>query len=72
MKLYDIPEDSKIILSEDQTCSDGSKYIIFRHIDGMYSYCETEKGGVIHLSAAAPMVKVEGGYMIGEEKKDEK
>lgn len=67
MRLYDIPEDSKIILSKEQTCSDGSSYIIFRHIDGMYSYCETEKGGIIHISAGAPMKKVEGGYMISEE-----
>ena len=72
MKLYDIPEDSKIFLSKEQTCSNGSTYIIFRHIDGMYSYCDTEKGGVIHISAGAPMKAVEDGYMIAEETDNEK
>jgi hypothetical protein len=70
MRLFDIPEDSKIILTKEQTCSDGSTYIIFRHIDGMYSYCDTEKGGVIHLSASAPMKQVDGGYAIAEEENE--
>lgn len=48
-------------------CSDGSKYITVDHLDGMYSYCETEKGGVVHLSISAPL-KVKGdGYEIAEE-----
>jgi hypothetical protein len=45
MKLIDIPQNSKVICQ----CSDGSNYLIFKHIDGMYSYCLTEKGGVAHL-----------------------
>lgn len=64
MKLYEIPKDSKIILNKDQECSDGSKYIIFHHLDGMYSYCKTEKGGIIHLHCGAELKKVKDGYKL--------
>lgn len=57
MKLYDLPRGAKII---DCECTDGSKYIIFEHVDGMYSYCTTEKGAIIHLAAMCPMRKVRG------------
>lgn len=59
MKLYEIPRESKII---DDTISDGSSFIIFHHIDGMFSYCTTEKGGVIHLSVNTPLKKVDDHY----------
>lgn len=56
MKLYEIPEKSKIRLqiggqfieTKTQTCT-------FHHIDGIYSYIETEEGQVVHLSAAVPL-----------------
>jgi hypothetical protein len=60
MKLYEISRGSKIY----NKCSDGSKWFIFDHIDGMYSYCVTEKGGVVHLSAVAPLKKFKDGYKI--------
>jgi hypothetical protein len=60
MKLYDIPEKSKIYCE----VSDGSKYIIFDHPDGMYSYCVTEKGEIIHLSMVTPLKKYKDGYKI--------
>lgn len=63
MKLYNLERDKGIKIFND-TISDGSDYIIFGHCDGMYSYCTTEKGGVIHLSASTPLEKVEGGYKI--------
>lgn len=59
MKLWDIPRESKIVADG---ISDGSTYIMFHHIDGMYSYCTTEKGGVIHLSAATPLKQVGDHY----------
>lgn len=43
-------------------CSDGSTYILFHHIDGMYSYCKTENGGTVHPQAVSKIKPVEGGY----------
>ncbi len=63
MKLYDIPKNSKIMCE----CSDGSTYIIFDHLDGMYSYSTTEKGGLIHLSGATPLKKVDDHYELSNE-----
>jgi len=60
MKLYEIPRGSKIMCE----CSDGSEYIIFDHIDGMYSYCTTEKGEVCHLGASEELVKEKDFYKL--------
>jgi len=60
MELQDIPEKSKIYTE----VSDGSSYIIFHHLDGMYSYCETEKGGYINLKFNTPLEKYKDGYKI--------
>lgn len=57
-KLYDIPQGSKIYVES----SDGSTYITFHHLDGMYSYCTTEKGAVVHLGATCPLEKHRDGY----------
>lgn len=62
MKLYDIPKKSKIYCK----LSDGSKYFTFDHIDGMYSYCESEKGNVLHLSVSTPLKEYKDGYEIEE------
>lgn len=59
-KLYQIPEQSKIKCD----CSDGSKYIIFHHIDGMYSFCKTAKGNPVHLKAWADLQKIGNYYII--------
>lgn len=59
LRLYDIPRGSKIKCD----CSDGSTYITFNKLDGMYSHCTTEKGGTTHLRASAPLKK-EGDYYI--------
>ena len=58
MKAYDLPNGSKVL----EECSDGSKYFIFNHPDGMYSHCTTEKGETVHLGLNEEMEKVEGGY----------
>lgn len=54
IKLYDIPRNSRI----DCELDDGSTYLTFDHLDGMYSYCTTEKGGVMHLRGGAPLEKI--------------
>ena len=55
MKLYEIPKLSKIVVP----LSDGSLFLIFHKIDGAYSYCVTENGSVIHLSANTELEKIE-------------
>ena len=62
VKLYDLPKGTKIY----EELSDGSTYFIFDHIDGMYSYNKTEKGGIIHIKAFAELVKHEDGYKLVE------
>lgn len=44
MKLYDVPQNTDIILP------DGTE-LRFHHIDGMYSYCTDVEGNVVHLAA---------------------
>lgn len=62
IRLLDLPERAGVKIFAN--LSDGSSYLIFDHLDGMYSYCTTEKGGVIHLAGATPLKKVQGGYEI--------
>jgi hypothetical protein len=64
MKLNEIEKGSKIY----EECNDDSKYIIFNHLDGMYSHCTTEKGETVHLSRFTPLKEFEDGYKIDEEK----
>lgn len=60
MKLYEIPRQSKIY----EEVSDGSSYFTYDHEDGMYSYCVSEKGAVVHLYIGTPMVEYKDGYKI--------
>ena len=60
IKLYKIPRNSKIYIK----CSDGSSYLIFNRVVGMYSYCTTEKSNTIHLSVNTPLEEYEDGYRI--------
>lgn len=66
IKLYNAPRNTKIYC----TCSDGSNYLIFKHIDGMFSFCETEKGGIIHLGATSELEPFEDGYKLVEDKEN--
>lgn len=59
-KLHELKNGAKIFCET----SDGSEYIIFDHVDGLYSYCTTEQGGVALLSAVACLQAVEGGYKL--------
>ena len=60
MKLYEIPKKSKIYCE----CEDKSNFIIFEHLDGFYSYCKTEKGGIVHLGACQELVKFNDGFKL--------
>lgn len=62
--LHELPRSTKGIKIFAADISDGSKYILFYHTDGMYSYCKTELGNVIHLSAMTPLKKNKEGYEI--------
>jgi len=64
IKLLDVPKDSKIMCE----CSDGSNNLIFRHIDGMYSFCVTEKGNVVHLYCMTELsLQPDGLYKIEDD-----
>ncbi len=43
VKLYDVPRNTRVRV-------DG-EVVNFHHIDGMYSYCTTNSGDVVHLAA---------------------
>lgn len=60
MKLHDIELPAKVYCE----VSDGSTYVIVDHLDGMYSYGNTEKGGTMHLSQMIPLKKRDDGYEI--------
>ena len=59
MKLYDVPRNSRIKIIGDKKVPPGAPELIegqelnFRNIDGMYSYCTTDDGDVVHLVAWA-------------------
>lgn len=72
MYLYELPRDDEIGTKIYCNLSDGSSYLMFHHTDGAYSYCKSEKGGIVHLSAMAPIVPFEDGYRIKEEKSEDK
>jgi hypothetical protein len=59
MKLYEVPTNSRIKIIGDIKVPPGAPELIqgqelnFRSIDGMYSYCTTDNGEVVHLVAWA-------------------
>lgn len=67
MKLWGIPKNSKIYCK----VNDGSSYVIFHHIDGMYSFCKSEKGKICHLSASTPLIPKKDGYKIQNGKEED-
>lgn len=61
MKLYNLPqkEDTKIYCA----VNDGSTYIVFDHMDGLYGFAVSEKGSVVHPHANAEVEPFEDGYV---------
>jgi hypothetical protein len=51
MKLYDVPRKSRIKVEGLTVNGTLTEEINFYHIDGMYSYCTTDEGNIIHLPA---------------------
>lgn len=58
-KLYELPRDRGLRIKAETTNGEGKKvgdFIIFHHLDGMYSYCTIEgTNDVVHLSASTPL-----------------
>lgn len=57
MKLYEAPRNNRIkIIGDVKVPTSSSQLIVsqelnFHRIDGMYSYCTTDSGEVVHLAA---------------------
>lgn len=62
MKLYELPRNDEEGTKIYEKCSDGSSFFRFHHIDGMYSYCKTEMGGILHINASTELEQHEDGY----------
>jgi hypothetical protein len=58
VNVYTIPRNSKIY----EGCSDGSTWFTMCHPDGLYSFCRTEKGAIVHLGVGQDLVPYEDGY----------
>lgn len=59
MKLWDMGRGTKIRALVGIGEGPAKETIVtFDHIDGMYSYCTTPDGHVVHLSAGTPLKKV--------------
>ena len=72
LMLHDLPQrtENGVRIDADGLDIDGSTYITFHHIDGFYSYCRTEKGNIIHLSAMTPIEATVDGYKFVTDKKE--
>ena len=54
MKLYDVPRDSRIQLSNGMELN-------FKRIDGMYSLCLTDDNEPVHVAAWTEVAVIDGG-----------
>ena len=64
MKLYEIPKESRIKAETSNKEGKLGDFIIFHHLDGMYSYCSVEgkPEKICHLSANQELKKVDDYY----------
>lgn len=64
MKLYEIPRESRIKAETSDENGKLGDFIIFHHLDGMYSYCTVEgmPEKVCHLAATQELKLLEEGY----------
>jgi len=59
MKLYEVPRNTKVTLKNAEKGPPASpnflagETLLFKHIDGMYSYCQRPDGTIVHLPAWA-------------------
>lgn len=66
MKLYDVPDNSKIRLIVDGDVPPAAPelkkndVLTFSHIDGMYSLCFDSEGNPVHLIATAEVEIING------------
>lgn len=57
MKLYNVPRNTLVRVIEQEVPPPGAlaidvgQCVLFKHVDGMYSYCLTETNEVVHLKA---------------------
>lgn len=57
MKLYEVPRNTYVRIVNGTPPPPGAKpmldaeVVLFKHIDGMYSYCIDADGDVVHLNA---------------------
>ena len=58
MKLYNVPRNSRVrVMDEDSKVPPGAPElpkgmeVNFHHVHGLYSYCTTDDGDVVHLAA---------------------
>ncbi len=57
MKLYEVKRESWVLPTEDTTAPPGARQVsvgepvLFKRLDGMYSYCKDIHGEVVHLPA---------------------
>ena len=63
VELWNVPRNTRINVEHlDLVRTDDNepvKELLFKHIDGMYSLCLMDDGGIVHLKAWTPVVIIE-------------
>jgi hypothetical protein len=66
MKLYDLPKGARIKAETSDETGKLGDFIIFDHVDGMYSLCRIEgkPDKIVHLGATTELKKLKDHYVI--------